>query len=305
MSGAGPSAGCSSLFGSSSPRSSSAASSLLHPSLTFTPRSKNTGLPKNVSMSSLAAVLSSFSALPPLPIRIPIWLLRSQKIFAMIRSFFTPSRSLCDCTHTCVLYGTSCWYCKKIFSRIISAMKNRSGCSLMVSFGYSVGPSGRLASAHFCTASCPTPASALTGKTFCTPGIRSKYSLTSRISSTSSKSHLLTMTPRGAGLVRCSGNKPSNAPYGSRVASTMASNTSALAMAFRTDLSIISSSLLNSSFITPGVSRRTIWYVSSLTIPRILCRVVCGLNVTMESLVPTSWFSKVLFPALGRPTMAT
>ena len=59
-------------------------------------------------------------------------------------------------------------------------------------------------------------------------------------------------------MVRCSGNKPSNAPYGSRVASTMASNTSALAMAFRTDLSIISSSLLNSSFITPGVSRRTI-----------------------------------------------
>mmetsp|Transcript_7711 Transcript_7711/g.33970 ORF Transcript_7711/g.33970 Transcript_7711/m.33970 type:complete len:260 (-) Transcript_7711:233-1012(-) len=259
MSGAGPNAGCSSLLGSSRPRSSSDPSSLLQPSLTLTPRSRNTGLPKNFSMSSLAAVLSSFSARPSFPIKMPIWLLRSQKIFARIKSFLTPSRSLCDSTHTCVLYGTSCWYCKKIFSRIISAMKNRSGCSLIVSLGYSVGPSGRWVNAHSRTASWPTPASALTGNTVSTPGIRSKYSLTSRISSTWSRSHLLIITPRGAGLARCSGRRPSKAPYGSRVASTIASNTSALAIALRTDLSIISSSLLNSSFITPGVSSSTIW----------------------------------------------
>ena len=29
-----------------------------------------------------------------------------------------------------VAYGISCWYCSKIFSRMISPTKKRSGCSL-------------------------------------------------------------------------------------------------------------------------------------------------------------------------------
>ena len=36
--------------------------------------------------------------------------------------------------HTEVQYGTSSRYCWKIFSRMISATKNRSGCSLSTSY---------------------------------------------------------------------------------------------------------------------------------------------------------------------------
>ena len=82
------------------------------------------------------------------------------------------------------------------------------------------------------------------------------------------------ITPSGALWLRSSGSKPWKFPTGSRLASTMHSMTSALAIALRTDVNINSSSLLNSSRITPGVSRSTIWYSSSLTIPKILCLVV-------------------------------
>lgn len=71
-------------------------------------------------------------------------------------------------------------------------------------------------------------------------------------------------------------------------------------------LSIMNSSiLLRLSSTTPGVSSSTIWLSSSDRMPRMRCRVVCGLYVTMDSLAPTTAFISVLLPALGRPTMAT
>src|SRR5271166_878384 len=62
---------------------------------------------------------------------------------------------------------------------------------------------------------------------------------------------------------------------------------------------------------TPGVSTRTICPAgclplrSTLTMPWIRLRVVCGLRVTMASFSPTSAFSRVDLPALGRPMMDT
>src|SRR5271165_1877266 len=62
---------------------------------------------------------------------------------------------------------------------------------------------------------------------------------------------------------------------------------------------------------TPGVSTRTICpegrfpLRSTLTMPWMRLRVVCGLRVTMASFSPTSAFSSVDFPALGRPMMET
>ena len=49
-------------------------------------------------------------------------------------------------------------------------MKNRSGCSDTVSFGYNVGPSGRFSTHQFFGICAPTSASALTGKTLATFG---------------------------------------------------------------------------------------------------------------------------------------
>src|SRR5271166_5545368 len=62
---------------------------------------------------------------------------------------------------------------------------------------------------------------------------------------------------------------------------------------------------------TPGVSTRTICpegrlpLRSTLTMPWMRLRVVCGLRVTMASFSPTSALSRVDFPALGRPMMET
>src|SRR5271165_4285424 len=62
---------------------------------------------------------------------------------------------------------------------------------------------------------------------------------------------------------------------------------------------------------TPGVSTRTICpegrlpLCSTLTIPWMRLRVVCGLRVTMASFSPTSAFNRVDLPALGRPMMET
>src|SRR5579864_6153671 len=55
----------------------------------------------------------------------------------------------------------------------------------------------------------------------------------------------------------------------------------------------------------PGVSIKTICAPGRLTIPRIRFRVVWGTAVTMETLAPTRALTRVLFPAFGRPTMAT
>src|SRR3712207_540667 len=52
----------------------------------------------------------------------------------------------------------------------------------------------------------------------------------------------------------------------------------------------------------PGVSISTSWASSRCTIPRIACRVVCGLDDAMAILLPTRAFVRVDLPALGRPT---
>src|SRR5271157_837428 len=62
---------------------------------------------------------------------------------------------------------------------------------------------------------------------------------------------------------------------------------------------------------TPGVSIRMICpagrfpFFSTLTMPWIRFLVVCGLRVTIASFSPTSAFSRVDFPALGRPIIET
>src|SRR5689334_456348 len=55
----------------------------------------------------------------------------------------------------------------------------------------------------------------------------------------------------------------------------------------------------------PGVSTNTIWAARKVSTPCIAVRVVCGRGATMASLVPSSAFSSVDFPALGRPRIET
>src|SRR5271170_8244019 len=55
----------------------------------------------------------------------------------------------------------------------------------------------------------------------------------------------------------------------------------------------------------PGVSISKICASSSLRIPRIRRRVVCGRGVTMATLCPTSRFTSVDLPTLVRPATAT
>src|ERR1700687_1162563 len=55
----------------------------------------------------------------------------------------------------------------------------------------------------------------------------------------------------------------------------------------------------------PGVSTNTICAPGSFRTPWIAVRVVCGRGATMASLVPSSAFSSVDFPALGRPRIET
>src|SRR5919205_702012 len=52
----------------------------------------------------------------------------------------------------------------------------------------------------------------------------------------------------------------------------------------------------------PGVSTRISWASSRWTIPRMVCRVVCGLAEVMATFLPTSALVRVDLPALGRPT---
>ncbi len=46
----------------------------------------------------------------------------------------------------------------------------------------------------------------------------------------------------------------------------------------------------------------TTWASGPFQTPRTWLRVVCGRSETIETLVPTSWLSRVDFPTLGRPT---
>ena len=55
----------------------------------------------------------------------------------------------------------------------------------------------------------------------------------------------------------------------------------------------------------PGVSTRMIWKSSRCTMPRMVCRVVCGRIDVIATLVPTRAFVSVDFPVLGRPTKHT
>ncbi len=53
---------------------------------------------------------------------------------------------------------------------------------------------------------------------------------------------------------------------------------------------------------SPGVSTRTSCDAGVVTIPRIVCRVVCGFEEVMATFCPTRALVSVDFPALGRPT---
>src|SRR5215467_10531364 len=55
----------------------------------------------------------------------------------------------------------------------------------------------------------------------------------------------------------------------------------------------------------PGVSRNTNCAWGKFFTPRIRWRVVCGLGVTMASLVPMMALSSVDFPTFGAPMMVT
>ena len=55
----------------------------------------------------------------------------------------------------------------------------------------------------------------------------------------------------------------------------------------------------------PGVSSSTSCDVGVVRTPRIWVRVVCGRSETMATFVPTSRFTSVDFPTLGRPTSDT
>jgi hypothetical protein len=53
---------------------------------------------------------------------------------------------------------------------------------------------------------------------------------------------------------------------------------------------------------SPGVSTSTSWDSSVVTMPLIVCRVVCGFEEVMATFWPTMALVRVDFPALGRPT---
>ncbi len=52
----------------------------------------------------------------------------------------------------------------------------------------------------------------------------------------------------------------------------------------------------------PGVSTNTSWASGRWRMPRIWCRVVCGLSETIETFSPRMRFNNVDLPTLGRPT---
>ena len=52
----------------------------------------------------------------------------------------------------------------------------------------------------------------------------------------------------------------------------------------------------------PGVSTRISWASARCTMPRTTVRVVCGLELVITTLLPTSALVSVDFPAFGRPT---
>src|SRR3989338_5815199 len=59
------------------------------------------------------------------------------------------------------------------------------------------------------------------------------------------------------------------------------------------------------SSMRPGVSRKQAWNSGPSSMPRMRCRVVCGLCDTIDSLNLSSEFSRADLPTLGRPASAT
>src|SRR3954453_21056019 len=53
---------------------------------------------------------------------------------------------------------------------------------------------------------------------------------------------------------------------------------------------------------SPGVSTRTSWAPGLVAMPRMVCRVVCGLDDVMATFWPTRALVRVDLPAFGRPT---
>ena len=90
-----------------------------------------------------------------------------------------------------------------------------------------------------------------------------------------------------------------------RVASTIASATSTPSTAcLAVRLRMRFNALRPRTLCRPGVSTSSSWAESRWTMPRILCRVVCGLGETIERCSPTSAFTNVDLPTLGRPITA-
>src|SRR5271166_165170 len=99
-----------------------------HSGVTFTNNSRKTFLPSIVSISVRAALPIFFMVAPLAPIRIAFWPGRSTKIVAAMRVSFGVS---CHwSTRTATECGTSWRVSSRIFSRIISDARNRSGWSV-------------------------------------------------------------------------------------------------------------------------------------------------------------------------------
>mmetsp|Transcript_3870 Transcript_3870/g.7987 ORF Transcript_3870/g.7987 Transcript_3870/m.7987 type:complete len:211 (+) Transcript_3870:469-1101(+) len=210
-------------------------------------------------MSLRAARPRALRAAPPFPMMIPFCVSLSTMISALMKSLF--SRSSYSITLTVEAYGTSWRYCRKSCSRTISAMKNRSGCSLSTSLGYRDGPNGSLLEIHFW--SCSTLMFAFAE--ICTTESATGHSFLYQANSESAsclerRSHLLsTITIGQPFLRRLSGSSPFNASLGVLpAASIMTTITSASFTDVLTLFIMKFSILLRSVSTTPGVSRRII-----------------------------------------------
>src|SRR5215467_13722623 len=93
-------------------------------------------------------------------------------------------------------------------------------------------------------------------------------------------------------------------PLAASLASTISTSTSIPSSAAATSFIICRFSTVRAS-CKPGVSITTTCPSFRDTMPWMRLRVVCGFDVTIATFCPTSRFSSVDFPALGRPTIAT
>src|SRR4051794_5307354 len=96
-------------------------------------------------------------------------------------------------------------------------------------------------------------------------------------------------------------------PFASRpfFTSSTSSTRSASAMPAEAAFTIAVSSRRLGAAKIPGVSTNSTWVLSTMVIPITRRRVVWTLGETIETLVPTSWLSRVDLPTFGAPMMAT